>query len=71
MASESVSTVDDDAPALAGAIVHHAGTVCESADHLWRVLGNMEIPTERLTDNRQQHKVTNGTESMVRVYLYQ
>lgn len=71
MASESVSTVDDDAPANAGAIVHHAGTVCESADHLWRVLGNMEIPTEGLTDNRQQHKVTNGTESMARVYLYQ
>ncbi len=70
MTSERMSTVDDDAPALAGAIVHHAGKVCESADHLWRVLGDVVIPTEKLIDNRQQHKVTNGTESMARVYLY-
>ena len=71
MASELMSTVDDDAPALAGAIVHHAVKVCESVDHLWRVLGNVVIPEEGLTDDRQQHKVTNGTESMARVYLYQ
>jgi hypothetical protein len=64
-----MSTVDDDAPALAGAIVHHAGKVCESVDHLWRVLGNVVIPAEGLTDDRQQHKVTNGTEPMARVYL--
>lgn len=71
MASEPIAGVGDDAPALAEAIVHHAGKVCESADHLWRVLGNVVIPTEGLVDDRQQHKVTNGTEPMARVYLYQ
>ena len=71
MTSEPMSTVNDDAPALAGAIVHHAGKVCESVDHLWRVLGNVVIPAEGLTDDRQQHKVTNGTEPMARVYLHQ
>ena len=66
-----MSAVDDDAPALAGAIVYHAGKVCESVDHLWRVLGEVAIPVDELTDDRQQHKVANGTESMARVYLYQ
>ena len=54
MTSEPMSTVDNDAPALAGAIVHHAGKVCKSVDHLWRVLGNVVIPAEGLTDDRQQ-----------------
>jgi hypothetical protein len=71
MESEITPTVDDDAPALAGAIVEHAGAVCETADHLWRVLGRVVIPTDGLTDARQQAKVANGTEPMARVYLYQ
>jgi len=70
MTSEQM-LADDDAPALAGAIVYHAGEVCESVDHLWRVLGEVSIPVDGLTDHRQQHKVTNGTEPMARVYLYQ
>jgi len=71
MESETTPTVDDDAPALAGAIVQHAGAVCETADHLWRVLGRVSIPTDSLTDGRQQAKVANGTEPMARLYLYQ
>ena len=71
MASKPMTPVDDDAPALAGAIVYHAGEVCKSVDHLWRVLGEASIPVDRLTDNRQQHKTTNGTEPMSRVFLYQ
>jgi hypothetical protein len=71
MATETTPTLDDDAPALAGAIVHHAGLVCETEEHLWRVLSNVSIPIDSLTDNRQQHKVTNGTEPMARVYIYQ
>jgi hypothetical protein len=70
MASDITPTVADDAPALAGAIVLHAETVCETAEHLWRVLGDVSIPTEGLTDSRQQHKVTFGTEPMARVYIY-
>ena len=61
----------DDAPALAGAIVQHAGAVCETANHLWRVIGRVSIPTDGLTDARQQAKVANGTEPMARLYLYQ
>jgi len=71
MASDITPAVADDAPALAGAIVLHAESVCETADHLWRVLGDVSIPTEGLTDSRQQHKVTFGTEPMARIYLYQ
>jgi hypothetical protein len=71
MDTETTPTVDDDAPALAGAIVKHAGAVCETADHLWRVLGRVVIPTDGLTDARQQATVANGTEPMARVYLYQ
>ena len=61
----------DDAPALARAIVIHAEKACETADHLWRVISTVSIPTDGLTDNRQQHRVTFGTESMARVYIYQ
>ncbi|TMT81379.1 ISNCY family transposase [Haloterrigena sp. H1] len=71
MASNITPAVDDDAPALAGAIVIHAKKVCETADHLWRVLGDVSIPVDGLTDTRQQHKVSFGTESMARVYIYQ
>lgn len=62
---------DADAPALAGAIVYHAKTICETADHLWRVLSDLSIPADGLTDNRQQHKVAFDTEPMARVYIYQ
>ena len=71
MESDITSAVDDDAPALAGAIVIHAQKLCETADHLWRVLSDVSIPTEPLTDDRQQHKVTFDTESMARIYIYQ
>jgi len=65
-----MTPVDDDAPALAGAIVYHTGEVCKSVDHVWRVLAEVSIPVDGLTDNRQQHKVANGTEPMARVFLY-
>lgn len=71
MTYKRMSAGDDDAPALAGAIVYHAGEVCETVDHLWRVLGEVSIPVDGLTDDRQQHKAANGTEPMARVYLYQ
>ncbi|SEP14391.1 Transposase DDE domain-containing protein [Halogranum amylolyticum] len=71
MEAELTPAVADDAPALAGAIVIHAQKLCKTADHLWRVLSEVSIPTDGLTDARQQHKVTFGTESMARVYLYQ
>lgn len=71
MEAELTPTVADDAPALAGAIVIHAQKLCETADHLWRVLSKVSIPTEPLTDDRQQHKVTFDTESMARIYIYQ
>ena len=71
MTVEVTPTVDDDAPALAGAIVEHAGAVCETTDHLWRVIGRVSIPTDGLTDARNQAKVTNGTEPMARVFIYQ
>ena len=71
MRNELTPTLDDDAPALAGAIVYHAKTICETADHLWRVLSDLSIPAHGLTDNRQQHKVAFDTEPMARVYIYQ
>jgi len=71
MPSTNSSRTADDAPALAGAIVQHAGAVCETADHLWRVIGRLSIPTDGLTDARQQAKAANGTEPMARLYLYQ
>jgi hypothetical protein len=71
MVSASPSVNTDDAPALAEAIVHHATKLCETTDHLWRVIGEVSIPTTGLTDRRQQHKVTYGTEIIVRIYIYQ
>ena len=70
MKNELTPTLDDNAPALAGAIVYHAKTICETADHLWRVLSDVAIPADGLTDNRQQHKVSFDTEPMARVYIY-
>jgi hypothetical protein len=60
-ASPSINT--DDAPALAEAIVHHATKLCETTDHLWRVIGEVAIPTTGFTDRRQQHKVERVIES--------
>jgi len=68
MDTETTPTVDDDAPALAG---RSSSMPERTADHLWRVLGRVVIPTDGLTDARQQATVANGTEPMARVYLYQ
>jgi hypothetical protein len=70
MSCSNPSTADD-TPALAGAIVEHAGAVCEHTDHLRHVLGDVSIPVDGLTDHRQQHKVSYGTEPMARLYIYQ
>ncbi len=67
--AELTPAVDD--PALAGAIILHAQRLCETADHLSRVLSEVSIPAEGLTDDRQQHKVTFSTESMAWIYLHQ
>jgi hypothetical protein len=71
MVAKATQTVDDDAPALAGAIVEHAGAVCDAEDHLWRVLGRVSLLADGLADARQQAKVANGTEPMARVCPYQ
>ena len=71
MDAEPVPGTPDDGPALAEAIVIHAQKLCETADHLWRVLSTVSIPVAPLTDNRQQHKVTYDTESIARIYIYQ
>jgi hypothetical protein len=47
MTAKRMSAVDDDAPALAGAIVYHAGEVCESVDHSFGVW----IPTNHQSGN--------------------
>ena len=41
------------------------------ADHLWRVLSELPIPTEPLTDYRQTASVEFDTEPMARLYIYQ
>ena len=71
MKPNATSPTPDDAPALAGAIVVHAQKLCEDADHLWRVLSDLSIPTEPLTDRRQTASADFGTEPMARVYIYQ
>jgi hypothetical protein len=71
MEADLTPPVPDDAPALAGAIVVHAGKLCESADYLRRVLSELSIPTEPLTDHRQTASVNFDTEPMARVYIYQ
>ncbi|WP_169332883.1 transposase [Natrialba taiwanensis] len=62
--------MDDDAPALAGAIVYHAKTLCDQVDTLWRLLNQVSIPVAELTDTRNQNKATFSTESMARLYIY-
>ena len=69
--SYSTQSISDDTPALAGAIVQHAGAVCEHTDHLRHVLEYVSIPVDGLTDHRQQHRVTYETEPMARLYIYQ
>jgi hypothetical protein len=59
-----------DSPAGAEALVTHAEAVCEHTDHLWRVVGNLSIPTRLLTDTRQESKVTYSTEQLARCFLY-
>jgi len=71
MEADLTPPVPDDAPALAGAIVVHARRLCESADYLRRVLSELSIPTEPLTDHRQTASVNFDTEPMARVYIYQ
>lgn len=60
-----------DHPAVAEAIVVHAKAICEREDQLWDVVGELSIPTDCLTDPREQHKVDFGTAAMIRAFLYQ
>ncbi|SDF89302.1 transposase [Halorientalis regularis] len=62
--------MSSDVPAVAEALVTHAEAVCDYADHLWRVVGNLSVPTDLLTDTRDTAKVTYSTEQMVRCFLY-
>ncbi len=57
-------------PAIAEAIVVHAETLCDREDHLWDVINKLSIPTDLLTDHRDQNKVDFNTEEMVRAHLY-
>lgn len=59
-----------DNPAVAEAVVVHGETLCEREDHLWDVISDLSIPTELLTDTRQQHKTVFETDSLVRAFLY-
>lgn len=43
VAHELTPTLDDDAPALAGAIVYHAETLCDQVDTLWRLLNHHNL----------------------------
>ena len=58
-------------PAAAQSMVAHAETLCEREDHLWDVVGELSIPVDLLSDDRQQSKVTFQTEEMTRAFLYQ
>ncbi|ELY93750.1 hypothetical protein C484_07716 [Natrialba taiwanensis DSM 12281] len=71
MSHELTPRLDDDAPALAGAIVYHAKTLCDQVDTLWRLLNQVSIPVAELSDTRNQNKATFSTESMARLYIYQ
>jgi hypothetical protein len=59
-----------DDPAVAESIVVHAETLCEREDHLWDVINKLSIPTDLLTDRRDQNRVEFETEEMVRALLY-
>ena len=39
-------------------MVAHAERLCEREDHLWDVVGELSIPVDLLSDDRQQSKVT-------------
>jgi hypothetical protein len=59
-----------DDPAVAESIVVHGRAVCEYEDHLWDVIRNLSIPTDQLTDTREQAKVDFWTDAMVKAHLY-
>jgi hypothetical protein len=59
-----------DNSAVAEAIVVHGEMLCERENHLWDVISNLSIPTELLTDTRQQHKTAFDTDTLVRAFLY-
>ena len=60
-----------DSPAAAQALVIHAESLCQCECHLWDVIGNLSIPTDHLTDRRNQNKIEFQTEPLVRAFLYQ
>ena len=59
-----------DSPVVAEALVTHAKAVCDHMDHLWRVVGNLSVPTHLLSDTREESKVDYETEQMARCFLY-
>lgn len=59
-----------DDPAVAESIVVHAEALCEREDHLWDVINRVSIPTDLLTDHRNQETAEFKTEEMVRAHLY-
>lgn len=58
-------------PSIAASIVTHASAVCKHEDHLWDVIEQLSIPTENVHDQRQSHKTTYETDSLLRAFLYQ
>ncbi|WP_348611004.1 transposase [Halobaculum rarum] len=58
-------------PAAAEALVIHAEALCDQEDHLWDVIGQLSIPSDLLTDDRDQAKVLFKTEELTRAFLYQ
>lgn len=63
-------TMPGDDPAVAQDLVDAASRLCEQEDHLWDVIQQLSIPTDRLTDTRDQDDVDFHTDEMVRAYLY-
>jgi hypothetical protein len=59
-----------DPAAAAESIVVHAEALCDSHDHLWDVLEELSVPTDLITDRREQYKVTYRTDPVVRAFLY-
>lgn len=63
--------IDDTAnPAVAQAIVTHAESLCQHNDHLWDVINELVVPTDLLTDTRNQNKVKFKTDEATRAFLY-
>ncbi|QZP36585.1 transposase [Halobaculum magnesiiphilum] len=58
-------------PAAAEALVVHVEALCEQEDHLWDVIGQLSVPSELLTDDRDQSKTQFKTEELTRAFLYQ